>query len=562
MQRAISILRVSTKKQLSDGDGIENQRLGNNEYIRRRGYRLLDEIVIAETADNKERKDFEAALQSIVARKREVDLVVFWKMDRVSRAGVGTYYALKAYLANHGIRIEFATEQIDATAAGELMESMLAATARFENRLRVDRTIGVERILTRDGYWCRAAPTGFVNGRNDAGKPILLPHTDARQWELLRYGLLRQMSGAYRAGDVADELCKKGLLTSHGNPLNRQTWTNICRAPVYGGLLYGPWTENQFVRAKFDGPLTPDEWKRLQEVLDARNTVARRLPRQAIHAEFPLRRFLRCPTCGTPVRGYSAVKRNGRRYAYYDCASRACGFRTPAADAHRMFVDLLREVTPKPEILALFRRVVLEVWEEQHRELVAESIGVQKTVGRLREEKQSIIGLMKVHADNPSLVADLRADYERLERELALATMARDTAEADEYEAEAVVNLCVHFLERASELWLKWPVELQNRLQVMVFPRGVGYQVLKGEANPELSLVHANFVDSASMAPPTCRATNLVIAEMIQWYLALKALPAGFWDPPSEETLPSGMQLSIGNGKREVRSRPLPSFIP
>src|ERR1700730_4001355 len=64
MQNAISLLRVSTKKQINEGDGIENQRRGNNEYTRRKGYRLLDEIVIAETADAKKRKDFGAALDA------------------------------------------------------------------------------------------------------------------------------------------------------------------------------------------------------------------------------------------------------------------------------------------------------------------------------------------------------------------------------------------------------------------------------------------------------------------------------------------------------------------
>jgi site-specific DNA recombinase len=525
MQNAISILRVSTKRQLTDGDGIENQRRGNNEYVRRRGYRLLEEIVIAETADAKERKDFGAALDTLIARKREVDVVIFWKLDRVSRGGVGNYYALKAFLARHGIRIEFATEQIDATPAGELMESILAATARFENRLRVDRTVGVEKILTKEGYWCRPAPTGFTNGRNAAGKPVLLPHPDQRQWDLVRYGLQRQLTGAYKVSEVAAELRAKGLTTRQGNPLTKQTWTNICRSPVYGGLLCGPWTDHELVRAKFDGPLSPAEWQELQRVLDGRNTVARRRPRQQLHPAFPLRRFLRCPRCGTPVRGYAAVKRDGRRFPYYDCANRACRFRLRAADAHRMFVDLLRDVTPSPELLGLFRKVVLDVWEDQHRELMSQSSGLHQTVGRLREEKQSLIALMKSSVGDEPLLADLRKDYERVSRDLALSTMERNTAEAEEYEAEAVVNQCVAFMEHASELWQKWPVELQNRLQVMVFPEGIGFDVLEGLANPKLSLVYAAFANQTSMAPPTCRVTNQVIEAMIAWYKQLKGLP-------------------------------------
>src|SRR5438552_1539585 len=49
-QAAVSILRVSTKKQLNEGEGIENQRRANNEYIRRKGYAMTREIVIAESA--------------------------------------------------------------------------------------------------------------------------------------------------------------------------------------------------------------------------------------------------------------------------------------------------------------------------------------------------------------------------------------------------------------------------------------------------------------------------------------------------------------------------------
>ena len=84
MQVSVSVLRVSTKKQL-DGEGIENQRRGNNEYIRRKGYRLLKEFEIAESANDidrdKERKDFTAVIADIVLHKKEIDVVVFWKRE-------------------------------------------------------------------------------------------------------------------------------------------------------------------------------------------------------------------------------------------------------------------------------------------------------------------------------------------------------------------------------------------------------------------------------------------------------------------------------------------------
>src|SRR5438128_2254662 len=98
MENALSALRVSTKRQFKEGEGIETQRQGNDQYIKAKGYRLHKEFVIAETADNKERADFEAVLDYIVAHKKEIDVVVFWKVDRLSRGGVANYYALKSFL--------------------------------------------------------------------------------------------------------------------------------------------------------------------------------------------------------------------------------------------------------------------------------------------------------------------------------------------------------------------------------------------------------------------------------------------------------------------------------
>lgn len=198
--RAASVLRVSTKRQLNDGDGIENQRRGNAEYARRKGYALVREFVVAESADGDDRAAFEAAVRRALDPALRVEVIVFWKVDRISRGGVLPYYTLKAFLAKHGVRVEFATEAIDESASGELMETLLAGMARFENRQRVERTIGVARILTKGGYWCRGAPLGFRVARKD-GKPVLAPR-DPDQWQLVRYGLRKQLEGTASAAAV------------------------------------------------------------------------------------------------------------------------------------------------------------------------------------------------------------------------------------------------------------------------------------------------------------------------------------------------------------------------
>jgi site-specific DNA recombinase len=509
-QSAVSILRVSTKKQLNEGEGIENQRRANDEYIRRKGYVMTREIVIAESAslELKERYDLEAALELIFAlsKERKADVVVLYKADRLSRGGAGEYFAVKALLTKRGVRVEYATEQIDDSASGELLEHVLAGMARFDNRLRTERTIGAEKILTKQGYWCRAAPTGFRNGRSD-GKPVLLPTEGPGQWELLRYGLKKQLGGGFSLSEVAEEMRRKGLRTSRGNPPGDQTWQNICRSPVYGGLLCEEWTDGEFVRAKFDGPLTPEEWRELQRVLDGKRRVSLSAPRQALHPDFPLRRFLLCPGCARPARGYSVRGRGGGLFPYYDCQVAECDFRLGAEEAHTAFTELLHRVTPAEPLLALFRQVVLEAWDDQRKELETARQRSRKSLEALEEEKGRLLTLMKRSASNPALLAELEKDFDRVERELSLERVAGGAAEFERYDKEEVVNACLSCLRRTGELWREWPVEGQSRLQRLVLPEGLPYDVLSGNRTPQLSLVYAAIPDprnaKPNMAPPT-----------------------------------------------------------
>lgn len=116
-----------------------------------------------------------------------------------------------------------------------------------------------------------------------------------------------------------------------------------------------------------------------------------------------------------------------------------------------------------------------------------------------------------------------------MEKHLLLATNERNETELRQYEAEAVVGHCLYFLEHASELWEKWPVEAKSRLQAMVFPEGLSYAVLEGKRTAKLSIIHAALADldvSESLAAPRCRKSNSrLLDELIAWYEVLRTLP-------------------------------------
>ncbi len=498
---AVSILRVSTKKQL-EGEGHDTQRKGNNEYIARKGYTLYKEFQIAESAkdQNEDREDFTEAIAWCILHKKEIGVVVIWKVDRVSRAGPLAYFAFKQHLSQYGIRLESATEPLDESPTGEMMQTILAGFARMDNRVRTQRTISAEIALSSRGYWCRPAPTGFRNGSiiesytpdgKAISKPILLPTEDKKQWDLLCEGLRMQMTGLYKTSAVARGLAIKGFKSREGNLMTPQTWTKICRNPVYGGLMCELWTSNKIIKAKFDGAITPDEWHELQRVLDSNGKEMLRLPRQRLNPDFPLRRFILCPHCNAPARGYSSEGKSGDRYSYYDCGNKQCNFRVKANEAHALFGAYLERLKPSKEFLNLFRAILLRDWGERHKELNRESIELQQRELDLTKEKKSIVKLMTDNAGNAAVVSAMVERLEQLDKELTFATIVATEKKIEAYDEETVINYCVYYMENVSELWQKAPVEQKYCFQSLIFPDKLPYDVLLDKRTPKLSPLYA-----------------------------------------------------------------------
>lgn len=498
---AISILRVSTIKQQKIGDSLEKQRRDNAQYIAGRGYKVLKEFEIAESASKAERREFEKAIDYTVKNKGRVSVWVLHKVDRASRGGLVTYVALKENLKRLGVRMEFSTQSCNSeTAEGEMMEGVHALFAQFENRVKTQRTIGVEKMLSQEGYWCRSAPTGFRNGRDARKKPILLPTEDSQQWEFLCYGLRKQMAGTHTITQVVNELRSKGFCsrqykTKEGkmksNLITTATWTKICRSPLYGGMLCSKWTEGKIIPAKFKGAITPEEWNRLQKALSKQGKKLVKFPRKKLNPQFPLRRFLRCSHCNTPSTGYPSYNRHGKWYYYYGCPNAKCQrFRITAEEGQRAFVEYLKTVTPSKELLELFRQAVLEKWDEKYKMLTRESSETDKKIQELKQQKQTLIELMKQNHSNVELVEEFRKDFERVSNDYTLATMNRNSKETEEIDVEKVINHCVGFLANSYRLWEVSNVEDQYRLQSLIFPDGVTYEGLLGKQALKISLVY------------------------------------------------------------------------
>ena len=70
------------------------------------------------------------------------------------------HFALRSHLQSLGISLRSATEPIDGTSTGKLMEGVLAAFAQFDNDYRSDRTRAGMQAALELGQWTFLAPIG------------------------------------------------------------------------------------------------------------------------------------------------------------------------------------------------------------------------------------------------------------------------------------------------------------------------------------------------------------------------------------------------------------------
>jgi DNA invertase Pin-like site-specific DNA recombinase len=166
---AVVYVRVSTKEQ-TENLSLPTQLRACEEYCRREGFEVLERFFEVlerfneqgESAKTTDRTELQNLLKYCRAQKGKVHFVVVYNLTRFAREKYD-HFALRAHLKSLGISLRSATEPIDDTSTGKLMEGVLASFAQFDNDVRSERTRAGMRAALELGRWTFPAPLGYLN---------------------------------------------------------------------------------------------------------------------------------------------------------------------------------------------------------------------------------------------------------------------------------------------------------------------------------------------------------------------------------------------------------------
>lgn len=463
-RRAILYTRVSTTEQ-EDNTSLEHQYRTCHRFAEREGLEVIAEFGgKGESAkEGSARKEYERMMQFVRRKSNKVKYVVFYDYSRFSREG-GKAIVTKDQLRSAGIYIKSATMPIDTSNPfGSAMEDMQFLYAKMENDVRRKRCVDGTVAKLRQGKWCGTAPTGYKwdNGNvlQDPDKASLVRM--AFNWKLKNPSMTSE--------EIRARLRKKGL------PLGKNTMSKIFKNPFYCGLLAHNLLKGEVLPGNHEPIISKRTFLAVNDIMQERNNHGWQVAQEP--EELPLKGYVRCAKCGTPMTGYITKSKNGKPrktpIAYYKCRIDGCRKNINAKHLGEVFRQELMKYQVKPKLMPLIEQEIRAELGIKQDKRVTE---LKRLKGKAKELDRKLKRLKERYILDEEIT---RADYEEFTK--VLFTQRQEIQqEINRYAKTSsdTPDRVGNILKKASQIVQEWEngdFNTRQRLQRIVFPEGVNY---------------------------------------------------------------------------------------
>ncbi len=293
--------RVSTALQFEKGNSIPEQKKRLSAFCESKGWDNYDFFVDPGfSGSNLDRP----ALQDLIRKINEYDMVLVYKLDRLSRNQRELLYLIDDVFLKNGVDFNSMTENFDtSTPVGRLMLSMMGAFAELE-RQQINERMMMGRIASASkGKWRGGSgvPTGYkyIPVKQGGDGNLTISEDSEKVKEIFNlfesgytYNAIKNKFG-FATGDVV-----KKILTN----------------PVYiGKIKYA----GEVYEGNHEPIISKEQFERVQGQVARRTT---NIDSPTKHYTHLLSGFVSC-SCGSKVCWHGFTK-NGHKYQYYECYTR------------------------------------------------------------------------------------------------------------------------------------------------------------------------------------------------------------------------------------------------
>lgn len=303
MTKAALYIRVSTREQV-ENYSIPAQTEKLQAYCKAKGWEIHDTYIDGGySGASTDRPD----LQRMLSEIKEIDIVVVYKLDRLSRSQRDTLELIEDHFLKNEVNFASVTENLDtSTPMGRAMIGIMSAFAQLERELIAERMREGHIKRAEDGYRGMGgdySPAGYE--RSNGMLELIEEEADH----------IRRLYDLYEECHSITQVQKR--LKEEGYPVWRfRRYRDILSNPLYiGRVTYA----GKVYKGKHQAIITQEQFDRVQFLLDRHKGHNAHKAKKSL-----LSGLLTCQHCGEPFVSYSTglSKKNPKKYYYYICRAR------------------------------------------------------------------------------------------------------------------------------------------------------------------------------------------------------------------------------------------------
>lgn len=497
IMRSVAYVRVSSDDQVK-GTSLDSQTDACKQYAKTNNIELPDANIFREegvSAKIIDRPKLAAMLDYCAKNKGKITHCIIYKVDRLARKSE-YHHIIKAQLAKIGVKLVSVTEPISDDPMGNLMESMLAAFAEFDNEIRKARTTGGMIARLEQGAWPHAAPFGYRRIKTATGIVTIEPSDEAPKMKRL---LEEFSTGAYTVQHMRDYAYEIGI---RNRTKGKRTWQMIkdmLSNPLYAGFVTSDYIGGKLIRGIHEPIITEATYYRNQAIL---NGTVRNFSREA-EENWPLRSGFLRHICGKPMTGSSPRGNSGPspRYACPVCKAKELGISVSKGKeiVHSDFMDLMERIRPTEDAQKLFKHIVLREWNNESKDAHRLARSLDGELNALQDKRMRTLDL---YIDNKIGEEDKDRKLAEVDSDITKIELRRAEINDDIKDKEQVIDNALLFMTNPAQFWNLAPIEVKRRIQDAIFPEGLEYDCDKGfGTTPEAIKLSESYLLLQKIAP-------------------------------------------------------------
>lgn len=501
IKKVIIYCRVSSKKQVTDGNGLDSQEQTCRAWAKQRGYtveRVFQEKGIS--GSKEDRPAFKEMLDFLFSTDEKY-VVLALDINRFARDTV-VYGALRDKIRKLGHIMQTVNMTLEETEESELLENVSASLGQYERKKNAKRTKMNMVEHVKQGYWVLNLTPGYKRQRINNRVHWIKNEPTATYLHDALEGFANNRFLTQK--DVYDFLQDKIIIDCNGKQIKITLGfvKNLLTNEKYTGCFAYPRWNIPYQKWHIEPIITTDCFKAIQDKLNGKKSHTKTRKYNKEDEDFPLRRWVKCAVCGHLMTADKPRSKSGKHHLYYHCYNKDCPMgnkNIPQATMHAEFEDVLRNIAPRSGLVNLVKEMIVRAYNEQNRDFQQAQNITRAQIQAKEQEKQQTFNLL-LRGDNPESVVNMcQNKITQLDAEIAILQSALVAPEQETKSLDDAIDLVSAFIKRPLQIWVTGNYQQRQSVLNLCFANKMLYDKDKKFRTPELSPVFGLFNKNAGI---------------------------------------------------------------